>query len=252
MSLNDLLARPHIVFDVESFGLHGEAFAIGAVLGRFDSGEGPDGQVVRFRELQRLVATSSEYRRPWVLVGDVPYEGRPEPFDHWVTDKPAPGAYDTLIAGPEVERYRREGGKVFPMLRGGPWMSGDTFNWLQKNIPDDVFATSRLTSDLSIHQLFDAFVEAAGPDVVLWGECPVPVESNFLRGMLDTFDARSDFWCSLRAPILRDIASLADPLGIPHDRVDAHKPAHDPILDALHSVRRLQAAFSRVARMQPS
>lgn len=249
MSLNDMLTRPHIVFDVESFGLHGEAFAIGAVFGRLDLGEGPDGRVVRFRELQRLVATASEYRRPWVLVDDVPYAGRPEPFDHWVTDKPLPGAYAALIAGPEIERYRREGGEIFPMPGGGPWMSAETFNWLQKNIPDDVFAASRLTGDLSIHQLFDAFVEAAGPDVVLWGECPVPVESNFLRRLLDSFDARSNFWRSLRAPILHDVASLADPLGISHERVDAHKPAHDPILDALHSVRRLQSAFTKIARM---
>lgn len=215
----DYLTRPHVVFDVESFGLHGHAFASAAVLVRFTevTSASDDRTWVTMRELAHFAATDHEAARPWTLDGGhVRTRG-----EHW--------AY----LEPDEE---------------------STFNWLQANIPEQVFAPERLTGDLDIFQLFDAFVEAAGEDAMLWAEVPVPVEANFLnelRGRLQ-ITPRGDYWKSLKAPLLRDVASLADPLRISDERVDAHHPAHDPLNDARASARRLCMALSKIVRLQES
>lgn len=211
MNIDRYLSIPHGVFDVESFGLHGASFAVAAVLLKSD-GE-------RLREVQHFAATDRAANRPWTLVT----------------------SGSTATAGSLITRFDKE--HVLEQPNRTAWIERGDFNWLQANIPESVFAPGRLTGDLSIHQLFDAFVEAAGPDVMLWAECPVPVEANFLN----------ELWGrggKTPIPILHDIASLADPLGIPDERVDAHKPAHDPLNDARASARRLVMALGKLARLR--
>lgn len=213
MTLSEILSRPHVIFDVESFGLHGASFAIGAVLVRFDA----EDDKVGMREIGRLTATDWRTAdRPW--------------------------RYDT------DDGYIWMGTPGAASARWEPAFEHEAA-WLQKNIPDSVFAPTRLTGDLSIYQLFDAFVKPVINDVILWAECPVPVEANFLNAMRDELRIGAE-WFDLRAPILRDVASLADVLGVPNERSVEHEPAHDPLNDARASAQRLCLALNRVLESQ--
>lgn len=217
---HDYLTRPHVVFDAESFGLHGDAFASAAVLVRFTevTSASDDRTWVTMRELAHFAATDHAAARPW----------RTDSLGCLWT-----GSIDDLCDA-------RDHGVV----------DAGIVSWLKANIPEQVFAPERLTGDLSIFEMFDAFVEAAGEDVMLWAEVPVPVEANFLNELrANLFAPRRDFWKSLKAPLLRDVASLADPLRISDERVDMHRPAHDPLNDARASARRLCMALSKIVRL---
>lgn len=217
MTLKQLLDRKHIVFDVETFGLSGDAFALGAVLGEFVLSS--DGTRVMWKELVSIAPTDVRVTRPWKF--------------HDYGSKITPGhgniaaLNDTTVAT-EVQRA--------------------DFDWLEANIPASVFDPKRLTGDLSIHEQFDAFARdylVAGTE--WWAECPVPCEATFARDLAQYLDAP---WGTVKIPPMRDVASLADPLGVGDERLDDLLPAHDPLNDARWSAERLRAAVQRLVRVK--
>lgn len=228
MTLKQLLDRKHIVFDVETFGLTGGVFAVGAVLGRFDLSS--DGQHVVWQEILTLAATDGLSARPWAL--------------HTQDDGQAfvrgSGARRMSVEVPKQRSVPVEIRRIEPVSRAD-------FDWLEANIPQSVFDPKRLTGDLSIHELFTSFAESHLTDgsAEWWGECPVPCEAMFLREMAERLGAP---WGTVKIPPMRDVASLADPLGVTDERPDWALPAHDPLTDAKWSAERLRAAVARLHR----
>lgn len=217
MTLTQLLDKKHIILDVETFGLSGGVFSVGAVFGRFDVAS--DGQHVAWMERRTLAATYRWAARPWSFV---PYN----------TDRSA----GTVRAA-----------------SGGVLLSGlgarDTFAWLQANIPASVFDPNRMTNALSIHAMFDSFAASRLTDdsTEWWAECPVPCEARFLHDMAALLGPP---WGTAKIPPMRDVASLADPLGVTDERPDWALPAHDPLTDARWSAERLRVAVERLVRLR--
>lgn len=216
MTLEQILDKKHIIFDVETFGLSGDTFAVGAVLGRFDVSS--DGEHVVWTELVSIAPTDRRANKPWrrdglkcFWTGDIVGDGSgPDARDHGILD------YHVTA-------------------------------WLEANIPESVFDPKRLTGDLSIHEQFDAFARdylVAGAE--WWAESPVPCEATFARELAH-FDAP---WGTVKIPPMRDVASLADPLGVGDERPDDLLPAHDPLNDARWSAERLRVAVQRLVRVK--
>lgn len=217
MNLKQMLDRKHIVLDVETFGLSGQVFALGAVLGEFVLSS--DGTRVTWKELVSIAPTDRRANRPWRWDGLGCL---------WTGDDAGDGS------GPDARDH-------------GGLPRGD-IAWLEANIPATVFDPKRLTGDLSIHEQFDAFARdylVAGAE--WWAECPVPCEATFAREITQRLGPP---WDTVKLPPMRDVASLADPLGVGDERPDDLLPAHDPLNDARWSAERLRAAVQRLVRVK--
>lgn len=227
MNLPPFLLKKHLILDVETFGLSGDVFAFGAVLGRLVLSE--DGEHVYWRELLSLAATDGRWALPWGF-------DAPEPQQESADPRGTIYSYATGFSGKEPGRDE-------------PTRARSTFDWLLHNIPLEVFAPGRLTGDLTIHELFDAFARPHLLDgsTELWAECPVPCEATFLREMRENV---GEPWGTVKIPPMRDVASLADALRIDDERADANKPAHDPLNDARHSAQRLVSAAAKLLRLR--
>lgn len=225
MNLPPFLLKKHLIFDVETFGLSGDVFAFGAVLGRLVLSE--DGEHVYWRELLSLTATDKLASLPWTLVTSGPQ----------------------ATEGTLVTRFDKDHAPEVPNRT--PWIRRSDFDWLLQNIPLEVFAPGRLTGDLTIHELFDAFARPHLLDgsTELWAECPVPCEAKFLRELRENV---GEPWGTVKIPPMRDVASLADAFRVDDERADANKPAHDPLNDARHSAQRLVSAAAKLLRLRES
>lgn len=139
----------------------------------------------------------------------------------------------------------RTGEVDFGLMRTDPRTleyTQDAFEWFRTNVPDMRF--THLTQHDMLEDFWQILRRYMSLGYNIAAECPVPVESNFLRKCVDNDPVGRNF---LAPYPLVDISSIMlckgiDPM-LPYGRLQNELPVHNPLCDARQSARLLRSVL---------